>query len=344
MRIFGSDRLDSMLRRLGVEEGEAISHSWISKALERAQQKVEARNFDIRKHLLRYDDVMNDQRKIIYEQRRDLMRATDISEMIADMRSDVIETMVRRFIPENSLSEQWDIDGLKLEAFRVLGIDLDIQSWANEEGIAEMEITHRILSEAEALMARKEAKYSPEMIRSAESNLVLRILDQCWKDHLLMLDHLRQGINLRAYAQGNPLNEYKREAFILFQEMLDRLREETVLTLCHFDIDIPDQESLSDYLNPQLNFDDMEEETPDWINEDIESSPEELLARIKAKAGMNGADEVSAKPKKARKRKADANPVGEEDGERIQRNAQCPCGSGKKFKHCHGAIDITADM
>lgn len=336
MRIFGSDRLDSMLRRLGVEEGEAISHSWISKALERAQQKVEARNFDIRKHLLRYDDVMNDQRKIIYEQRKDLMKAQDISEMIADMRSDVVEGMVHRYIPENSLSEQWDIEGLKLEVFRILGLDLDIQSWANEEGIAETEITHRILAEAEALMTRKEEKYSPDMIRSAESNLVLRILDQCWKEHLLMLDHLRQGINLRAYAQSNPLNEYKREAFILFQEMLDRLREETILTLCHFEIDIPDPDALSQYLAPQLDFEAMQENTPDWATEDLESTQDELLARIKAKAGTVG-EEGEAKPKRTRKRKADSE---EEGGARVQRNAQCPCGSGKKFKHCHGAIEL----
>ena len=339
MRIFGSDRLDSMLRRLGVEEGEAISHSWISKALERAQQKVEARNFDIRKHLLRYDDVMNDQRKIIYEQRKDLMKAQDISEMISDMRLDVVESMVRRYIPENSLSEQWDIDGLKSEVFRILGLDLDIKSWANEEGIAETEITHRISAEAEALMTRKEEKYSPEMIRSAESNLVLRILDQCWKEHLLMLDHLRQGINLRAYAQSNPLNEYKREAFILFQEMLDRLREETILTLCHFEIDIPDPDALSQYLAPNLNFDAMEESTPDWANEDLESSQDDLLARIRAKAGMDDDIDV-VKPKRGRKRKVDADSDEEgEGGGRIQRNAQCPCGSGKKFKHCHGAIE-----
>lgn len=154
-----------------------------------------------------------------------------------------------------------------------------------------------------------------------------------------MLDHLRQGINLRAYAQSNPLNEYKREAFILFQEMLDNLREETILTLCHFEIDIPDSDALSQYLAPQLNFDAMEEQTPDWANEDIESSQDELLARIKAKAGM-GSDIDVLKPKRGRKSKADSDGDEGEGGGRIQRNAQCPCGSGKKFKHCHGAIDL----
>lgn len=329
MRIFGSDRLDSMLRRLGVEEGEAISHTWISKALERAQQKVEARNFDIRKHLLRYDDVMNDQRKIIYEQRRDLMKAEDISEMIDDMRADVVMTLVQRHIPENSLSEQWDLDGLKSETHRIFNLNLDVHSWASEEGIAESEIINRIQKEVESLIQTKEDKYSPAMIRAAESNIVLRLLDQCWKEHLLMLDHLRQGINLRAYAQSNPLNEYKREAFILFQEMLDKLREETISTLCHFEIDIPDPEALSNLLKPEINFDDFQESTPDWSDEDIEASQDELLARIKAKA--IDSNEADPKPKKKSK---------SEGGGRVQRNAQCPCGSGKKFKHCHGAVDI----
>jgi preprotein translocase subunit SecA len=349
MRIFGSERLDSMLRRLGVEEGEAISHSWISKALERAQQKVEARNFDIRKHLLRYDDVMNDQRKIIYEQRRELMKSTDISEMIREMRSDVIENLVRRYIPENSLAEQWDVEGLTSEVTRITGVNMDIQSWANEEGIAETEIIHRIRQKTETLMTEKESKYSPELIRSAESNLVLRILDQCWKEHLLMLDHLRQGINLRAYAQSNPLNEYKREAFTLFQEMLEQLREETILTLCHFDIDIPDPDLLSHALMPDLDFGGMEEQTPDWADEDLESSPEELLKRIKAKASELSAFEDGEDfqtKKRIRGRKPNTTDGSEENEGvlegRVQRNALCPCGSGKKFKHCHGAIELEA--
>lgn len=328
MRIFGSDRLDAMLRRLGVQEGEAISHGWISKALERAQQKVEARNFDIRKHLLRYDDVMNDQRKIIYEQRRDLMKAEDISEMISEMRSDVIESMVRRHIPENSLVEQWNLEGLRLDIFRVLGIELDVKAWANEEGIAETEIIHRLVEEANTHMTRKEEKYGAPLLRSAESNLLLRLLDQCWKDHLLMLDHLRQGINLRAYAQGNPLNEYKREAFILFQEMLDRLREETIMALCHFEIDASRFESMPDILSPHLDFDDFSEETPFWDEEEEEEvKPKKRLPRRKA----------AALPGEAMS--ANAAVMDFNTGDKIQRNASCPCGSGKKYKHCHGAIE-----
>ncbi|AIK96671.1 preprotein translocase subunit SecA [Candidatus Odyssella acanthamoebae] len=325
MRIFGSDRLDTMLRRLGVQEGEAISHAWISKALERAQQKVEARNFDIRKHLLRYDDVMNDQRKIIYEQRRDLMQSNDISEMITDMRSDVIESLVHRHIPHDSLIEQWDIEGLENEVHRVFGITIDAKTWANEEGIADAEIIQRIIDAATTHMKSKEEKYGDVMMRTAETNMVLRILDKCWKDHLLTLDQLRQGINLRAYAQGNPLNEYKREAFVLFQNMLDVLREETVSALAHFEIDVPDPSILSQLLNPDMDFDRLEEQTPAW--EDPETVQEAEIVSMKEK------------PRRPHKTGSKAQDASDNPG-RIQRNALCPCGSGKKFKHCHGTIDV----
>ena len=321
MRIFGSDRLDQMLRRLGVQEGEAISHAWISKALERAQQKVEARNFDIRKHLLRYDDVMNDQRKIIYEQRRELMQSHDISEMIEDMRGDVVETIVHRHIPHDSLMEQWDLDGLASEAHRVFGITIDAKIWANEEGIAELEIINRIITAVKNHMATKEEKYGSAMMRAAETNMVLRLLDKCWKDHLLTLDQLRQGINLRAYAQGNPLNEYKREAFVLFQGMLDALREETIGSLAHFEIDVPDVNILEQLLNPEPDFSGLEEQTPDWSGEPQITDAE--IVDIK-------------QPKRSRK----ATDGDDQDSwGRVQRNAACPCGSGKKFKHCHGAIE-----
>ena len=321
MRIFGSDRLDQMLRRLGVKEGEAISHAWISKALERAQQKVEARNFDIRKHLLRYDDVMNDQRKIIYEQRRELMQSHDISEMIEDMRGDVIETIVHRHVPHDSLIEQWDLDGLESEVHRVFGFRIDARSWANEEGIAELEIINRVITAAKDHMTSKEDKYGFGMMRAAETNMVLRLLDKCWKDHLLTLDQLRQGINLRAYAQGNPLNEYKREAFVLFQGMLDTLREETIESLAHFEIDVPDASMLGQLLNPEIDFDRLEEQTPDWSDDPL----------------IQEADVIDMKkPHKTRKASDEQS---EESWGRVQRNAACPCGSGKKFKHCHGAID-----
>jgi preprotein translocase subunit SecA len=324
MRIFGSDRLDNMLRRLGVKEGEAISHAWISKALERAQQKVEARNFDIRKHLLRYDDVMNDQRKIIYEQRRELMRAEDISEMVQEMRADLIEHVIRRHIPENSLAEMWDMEGLQQECHRLFSIDLPTTHWAEEDGISESDITKRIKDALEAKMQEKENRYGTSIMRSVEKSLLLRVLDQSWKDHLLVLDHLRQGINLRAYAQSNPLNEYKREAFTLFQEMLEKIREETTSILCHFEIDVPQNVSLDTMLAPEIDFDSLEEQTPSWDSDDTEETQDTA--------------ETKKAPKRRRKT-AEPDPNDPETWGRIQRNATCPCGSGKKYKHCHGVIE-----
>ena len=202
-----------MLKKLGLEDGEAIVHRWINKALEKAQEKVEARNFDIRKQLLKYDDVMNDQRKVIYEQRKDLMRATDVQEDVAEMRRDVIEDLVAACIPASAYAEQWDVETLHTECQRVFGLDLPIQDWAKEEGIADQEIQDRINDEVTRKLALKAANYGSELMRMAEKSLLLQIVDQSWKEHLLQLDHLRQGIGLRAYGQRDPLNEYKTEAF-----------------------------------------------------------------------------------------------------------------------------------
>lgn len=320
MRIFGSDRLDSMLRRLGVQEGEAISHSWISKALERAQQKVEARNFDIRKHLLRYDDVMNDQRKIVYGQRREFMHETDLSELIGDIRADVVERVVRNCIPEEALAENWDVQGLHEECLRLFGLTLPISEWAHEEGIAESEISSRILAAVEASAQEKEKEYGAEIMRHAEKTFLLRMLDQSWKDHLLTLDHLRQGINLRAYAQGNPLNEYKREAFNLFGGMLDSLREQVVSILSHFKMAKPNVEELEELLDAE-DLSRLHERTPPWVrkNEEID------VSGFKPIEPGQGAGEIDSDDP--------------ETWGRIQRNAPCPCGSGKKYKQCHGALE-----
>ena len=236
MRIFGSERIDGMLQKLGLEEGEAIVHPWVNKALEKAQQKVEARNFEIRKNLLKYDDVMNDQRKVIYEQRRELMAAEDVADDIADMRHQVIDDMVDRCIPEKAYPEQWNTSALHEETLRVLGMDLPVAEWAKEEGIADAEIRERLTDAADRMMAEKAANYGPEIMRSVEKSLLLQILDQVWKEHLLTLDHLRQGIGLRAYGQRDPLNEYKREAFSLFKAMLEHLRERVTLVLCHIEL------------------------------------------------------------------------------------------------------------
>src|SRR5262249_29240025 len=245
MRIFGSDRMDGILQRLGLKEGEAIVHTWINKALEKAQQKVEARNFDIRKNLLRYDDVMNDQRKVIYEQRKELMRTAEVAETVTEMRQEVIAGVVRRCIPENAYAEQWDTKGLHEECLRVFGLDLPIADWAKEEGIADKEIEERIQGAVDRKMAEKAANYGPEVMRLAERSILLQLLDQSWKDHLLQLDHLRHGIGLRAYAQRDPLNEYKREAFDLFEQMLGHLREQVTAVLSHLEIRIVEPQPAS---------------------------------------------------------------------------------------------------
>ncbi|HJT08401.1 MAG TPA: preprotein translocase subunit SecA, partial [Stellaceae bacterium] len=236
MRIFGSERMDGMLQRLGLKEGEAIIHRWINKALEKAQQKVEARNYEIRKQLLKFDDVMNDQRKVIYEQRKEIMASKDVAATITDMRHETIEAMVGRTMPENSLADQWDIDTLHEETLRVFNLELPVAEWAKEEGIAEGEVRERITQAVDAKMAQKAANYGADIMRMAEKSLLLQLLDQSWKDHLLQLDHLRQGINLRAYAQRDPLNEYKREAFQLFGDMLVGLRETVTRVLAYVEL------------------------------------------------------------------------------------------------------------
>src|SRR4029077_20168260 len=235
MRIFGSERMDSMLQKFGLREGEAIVHPWVNKALEKAQQKVEARNFESRKNVLKYDNVMSDQRKVIYEQRRDLMEATDVSEPVVEMRHETVERIVDQHIPANSYAEQWKAQGLHEEALRIFALDLPSVDWAKEEGIAEVEIKERLLAETDKHMAGKEERATSAVQRFAEKSILLQLLDREWKDHLLSVDHLRQGIGLRAYGQRDPLNEYKREAFEMFESMLSRLREQITIVLGHIE-------------------------------------------------------------------------------------------------------------
>ena len=334
MRIFGSERIDGMLQKLGLEEGEAIVHPWVNKALEKAQQKVEARNFEIRKNLLKYDDVMNDQRKVIYEQRRELMAAEDVSADIADMRHQVIDDMVARCIPEKAYPEQWNTGALHEETLRVLGMDLPVAEWAKEEGIADAEIRERLTDGADRMMAEKAANYGPEIMRSVEKSLLLQILDQVWKEHLLTLDHLRQGIGLRAYAQRDPLNEYKREAFVLFEAMLEHLRERVTLVLCHIELRLAPVE--------EMLFQQPEQK----MTETREDPALRLSAREAAFAEAAPADAPASEPAPPPPafpiRHRQAAPTQDPDDPatwgRVPRNAPCPCGSGKKYKHCHGRV------
>ena len=220
MRIFGSDKLDGMLTKLGLKENEAIVHPWINKALEKAQQKVEARNFDLRKNILKYDNVMNDQRKVIFDQRIELMQDEHVAGTVSDMRHAVIDDLVGKHVPENAYPEQWDTPGLKEELTRVLGIDLPVDEWAKEEGIADEELIARIEKRADEHMASKVAQWGPDVIRYVEKSILLQTLDHLWREHLLMLEHLRQVIGLRGYGQRDPLNEYKSESFNLFEAMI----------------------------------------------------------------------------------------------------------------------------
>ena len=225
MRIFGSERMDGMLQKLGLKEDEAIIHPWINKALEKAQKKVEARNFDIRKNLLKYDDVMNDQRKVIFEQRIDLMEGENLGETVDEMRQDVVEDLIAKYIPENAYAEQWDTAGFKQAVREQLNLDLPVDEWAKEEGIAEEEMRDRLTAAADAAAADRAERFGPEIKNYVERSVVLQTLDHLWREHIVNLDHLRSVVGFRGYAQRDPLNEYKQEGFELFQAMLTNLRQ-----------------------------------------------------------------------------------------------------------------------
>jgi preprotein translocase subunit SecA len=345
MRIFGSDRIDSMLQKLGLEKGEAIVHPWINRALEKAQHKVEERNFEIRKNLLKFDDVMNDQRKVIYEQRLELMETDDVSTTISDMRHEVIENFVKNCIPERAYAEQWDIEGLHEEMLRLTGLDMPIADWAKEEGIADEEIRDRLLSAADRRMAEKVANYGPETIRMAEKSVLLQVLDQIWKEHLLSLDHLRQGIGLRAYAQKDPLNEYKSEAFSMFEKMLASLRETVTQVLCHMEISLDGQDGFED---PEMAEMHETREDPAFAQNAPAAITDELHPAVAVQQTVDYNQNVipaSADPTDVPPGWRLHEPLGRwvdpmdpESWGKVPRNAACPCGTGKKFKHCHGRV------
>lgn len=284
MRIFGSDRMDGMLQKLGLKEGEAIVHPWINKALEKAQQKVEARNFDIRKNLLKYDDVMNDQRKVIFEQRIDLMKAEDISETVADMREEVIEEMVAAHIPPKAYAEQWDVKGLRENVGKIFNIDLPVDEWADEEGIADEDIIERLNAATTKLATEKADSFGADITKYVEKSVTLQALDGLWRDHLVNLDHLRSVVGFRGYGQRDPLQEYKGESFELFQSLLLNLRETVTSQMARVDVVQNDPNATPTDGEP---FDGAEAEIP-------------------------------------------------EEWKSTGRNEACPCGSGEKFKHCHG--------
>ena len=304
MRIFGSERLDSILTKLGMKEGEAIVHPWVNKSLEKAQAKVEGRNFDTRKQLLKFDDVMNDQRKVIFSQRREIMEAEDLSEIIQDMRHQVVDDLVDQHIPQKTYAEQWDTEGLYAAVIENLGLDVPVIAWAQEEGVDDEIISDRLCDASDEMMAAKAAQFGPEAMRSIEKQILLQTIDGKWREHLLTLGHLRSVVGIRGYAQRDPLNEYKTESFQLFENLLDSLRVEVTQKLAQ--------------IRPL-----SEEEQKAMLRqmEQQQAQPQALAESGSNEAAAEGFDEND--------RSTWGNPG---------RNAACPCGSGKKFKHCHGRL------
>ena len=345
MRIFGSERMDSVLKTLGLQEGEAITHPWMNKSLEMAQKKVEARNFDIRKQILKYDDVMNDQRKAIFEQRLDIMAEDDVSDIVKDLRHEVVAGLVRRHIPEKAYAEQWDAVGLKQEIEGIFDLNLPVPEWAAEEGIADEQIQERLIAAVDEKANQKEAEIGPELYRQIEKMVLLQTLDGLWREHLVTLEHLRQVIGFRAYGQRDPLNEYKSEAFVLFEGMLGRLREATTGQLMHIalapqeeqpmlqPVELPPMEA--HHIDASTGLDEMDAR---YFNQALPPEALEELAlvdRALAGAGTRVPERPRAQP--IQSRRADANdPNTPATWGKVARNTPCPCGSGKKYKHCHG--------
>jgi len=314
MRIFASDRFKNMMQKLGMQEGEAIENALVSRAIENAQRKVEGHNFDIRKNLLEYDDVANDQRKVIYEQRRDLLEAEDVHEMVESIRQDVVEALVDQYVPPGSLDEQWEIAKLSDAIEADFGVRLDIQGWLDADNRMDEEaLRERIVAEVQSVARAKEEEFGAELMRHIEQDVMLQVLDSEWKEHLSEMDYLRQGIGLRGYAQKNPKQEYKREAFERFENMLERIKHEIASTLMRIRIRSPEDVNL---MEAQL-----QQQPP------MEFQHAEAQSALQVEEELAGTDEQQGAQQPYRR-----------EGEKIGRNDPCWCGSGKKFKHCHGKL------
>ena len=310
MRIFGSERLDKVLSTLGMKEGEAIVHPWVNKSLERAQAKVEGRNFDIRKQLLKFDDVMNDQRKVIFSQRREIMEAKDLSEIVRDMRLQVIDDLLDEFMPPKTYADQWDTEGLYAAVIAKLGVDVPVMAWADEEGVDDEIIQQRLEDASDEMMAKKASAFGPEAMRQIEKQILLQTIDTKWREHLLTLEHLRSVVGFRGYAQRDPLNEYKNEAFQLFENLLNTLREQVTTQLAQ--------------IRP------MSEEERQALAQRLAQQQAMLAAAAQQGQAAHPAPEGEAP---AVEGFDENNPS---SWGNPGRNDACPCGSGKKFKHCHG--------
>jgi preprotein translocase subunit SecA len=357
MRIFGAERMDLILRKLGIKDGEAIAHPWINKALANAQKKVEARNFDMRKNVLKFDDVMNDQRKVVFEQRIDLMQVENVEDTVADMRQGVVQELVSAHIPAKAFAEQWDVKGLREEFKSIYNTDVPVEDWAAEEGIADQEIEERLQQEADKAAARKAAELGPHSMREIEKAVLLQTLDHLWREHLVTLEHLRQAVGLRGYAQRDPLHEYKSEAFQLFEQMLGRLRRDVTGQLMHVVLTQRMPEEYAEMALPQMQAHHLDPMTgeDEFFAEELEAAaagPKSRQERRAAARQGNGAPPQARRPGGGAP--AGRPPQGKGRGQhaldpgnpaswgKVSRNAPCPCGSGKKFKHCHGAIASAA--
>jgi len=315
MRIFGSERLEKVLSTLGMKEGEAIVHPWVNKSLERAQAKVEGRNFDIRKQLLKFDDVMNEQRKVIFKQRLDIMKAEDLSEIVQDMRSEVIDDLIDTYMPPKTYADQWDTEGLHAAVVEQLNMDLPVVDWAAEEGVDDDEIAERLDAAAEEMMAEKTAAFGAENMRAIEKQILLQTIDAKWREHLLTLEHLRSVVGFRGYAQRDPLNEYKNESFQLFETMLDSLRQDVTQKLSQ--------------IRPMTE-------------DEQKAMMQEIADQRAAMEQAADAKQVGSTPDATPAPSADAIEGFDENDPSTWgnpgRNQACPCGSGRKFKHCHGRL------
>ena len=327
MRIFGSERMDAMLRRLGLKDDEAIVHPWINKALEKAQQKVEARNFDMRKNILKFDNVMNDQRKVIFEDRRKMMAQESLEPTIAEMRAGVIDDIVAKHIPHDAYPEAWDIAGLKAEVTAKLNLDVPVEAWAKEEGIADEEMGERLQKAADEAYEQRVARNSTEAMRYVEKQVILQTLDQLWRDHLVTLDHLRQVIGWRGMAQRDPLNEYKSEAFDLFRQLIAQWHEAVIAQMTRIEVRFQQP----DPAPPPMQFQHLDPHT--GLNEASFGDISEPIGG----GGFSSAD-VSLVAAPLFADVAERDPKDPKTWGKIGRNEACPCGSGKKYKHCHGML------
>ena len=322
MRIFGSERMSAVLQRLGLPEGEALIHPWISKALEKAQQKVEERNFDIRKNLLKYDDVMNEQRKAIYAERKKLMETDDVSESVALMREECLSQLVDAYIPYGSDKTSWQVDALQQELYKTTGFVIPVINWANTDGISSDELKEKILNEVEESLKRKNADVPADIIKMIDKSILLQTLDFLWKDHIATLDQMRHTIILRAYGQKDPLNEYKKEAFNMFSDLLQVLKEQVTVVTCRTIIKANSDEQA------KLN----EQKQQNIKMNAVHESPENVL--------NTNSDEPVIRARTPFKNEAqDFNANNPATWGKVARNDPCPCGSGKKYKHCHGRIE-----